>query len=310
MRNALLLLLTFFAVACSTPTLRELRSSAGAGGSPRVLVVTAHPDDEIAFAGALYKISTHLGGVVDLLVITNGEAGYKYSTLAERLYGAKLTDEEVGRRLLPEIRARELAESAYYLGIHGVKLLGEKDHQYTQELDEVFGPNAKIWNLERVRRELDDVLTNGRYDFVFGLRPRPTTHAHHKAATLLAAEAVLAQPEARRPVMMVVQVVDHSSASPLEFAVNDGGLVVGPFPFDRTQKFGHEGKLDYRIVANWGIAAHKSQGTMQNFMRRGEREEYFLFGEQRLEGARMAAELFERLREPQYREATTPAKAP
>ncbi len=282
----------------STPTPAAESSSTSAG--PRVLVVTAHPDDEIAFAGLLYKVSSHLGGTCDLVVVTNGEAGFKYATLAESLYGAELTDERVGRARLPEIRKRELMESAGYLGIHGVRFLDEQDHRYTTDIEEVLGPNAKVWDLARVRRELDAVLDQGRYDFVLGLRPRDESHAHHKAATALAAEAVLHQPEERRPVMMVVQVVEHVKASPLQFAANDGGLVVGPFVFDRTQKFGHQGKLDYRVVTNWAIAAHKTQGTMQLFVNRGEREEYFLFGEQRLEGARKAAELFERLREPQF----------
>jgi LmbE family N-acetylglucosaminyl deacetylase len=267
---------------------------------PRVLVVTAHPDDECAFAGLLYKVSTHLGGTCDLVVITNGEAGFKYATLAESLYAAELTDEHIGRARLPAIRKRELMESAGYLGLRGVRFLDEQDHNYTTDIDEVLGPKAKVWDLARVRRELDAVLDQGRYDFVLGLRPREESHAHHKAATALAAEAVLQQPEEHRPVMLVVQVVEHTKASPLQFAANDGGLVVGPFVFDRTQKFGHQGKLDYRVVANWAITAHKTQGTMQLFVNRGEREEYFLFGDQRLVGARKAAELFERLREPQF----------
>lgn len=290
--------------ACAAPDAAPAPSPARARperpGAPRILGVVAHPDDEIAFGGLLYKAATHLGARCDLVVITNGEAGFKYATLAEAMYSAELTDEAVGRARLPQIRKRELLESAGYLGVNGVRFLDEQDHRYTTDIDEVLGPNAKVWDLPRVRRELDSVLEAGRYDFVVGLRPREQTHAHHKAATLLATEAVLHQPVERRPVMLVVGVTEHAKATPLEFAANDGGLVVGPFVFDRTQKFGHQEKLDYRVVINWAIAAHKTQGTMQLFAGRGEREEYFLFGEQRLEGARKAAELFERLREPQY----------
>lgn len=286
--------------ACSTAPRTPKGPSSQRPSGPRILGVVAHPDDEIAFGGLLFKAATHLGARCDLVVITNGEGGFKYATLAESMYGAELTDEAVGRARLPEIRKRELRESANYLGVSSVRFLDEADHRYTTDIDEVLGANAKVWNLARVRRELDRVLEQGRYDFVVGLRPREQTHAHHKAATLLAAEAVLHQPAERRPVMLVVGVTEHTKATPLEFAANDGGLAVGPFVFDRTQKFGHQDKLDYRVVINWAIAAHKTQGTMQLLVGRGEREEYFLFGEQRLEGARKTAALFERLRERQF----------
>src|SRR5689334_10565487 len=49
----------------------------------RVLVVVAHPDDETDFVGAVYKLTHVLGGKADLCIITNGEGGYRYATLAE-----------------------------------------------------------------------------------------------------------------------------------------------------------------------------------------------------------------------------------
>jgi len=54
--------------------------------NPKVLAVVAHPDDETQFAATLYKISHEMGGTVDVVMITNGEGGYKYSTLAEPIY--------------------------------------------------------------------------------------------------------------------------------------------------------------------------------------------------------------------------------
>ena len=48
---------------------------------PKILVVTAHPDDDAVFAAANYKIVHDLKGIVDIALITNGEGGYKYSTL-------------------------------------------------------------------------------------------------------------------------------------------------------------------------------------------------------------------------------------
>jgi len=300
MRTAVAFLLVTFAAACSGATRRQAAAATEREGAPRILGVVAHPDDEIAFGGLLYKAATYLGARCDLVVITNGEGGFKYATLAESMYAAELTDEAIGRAALPAIRKRELLESASYLGVREVRFLDERDHRYTTDVSEVLGSDANVWNLARVRRELDAALERGKYDFVVGLKPRDETHAHHKAATLLAAEAVLQQPEGRRPVMLVVGVTEHARATPLQFAQADVGLTVGPFVFDRTQKFGHQDRLDYRVVINWAIAAHKTQGTMQLFAGRGEREEYFLFGEQHLEGARKTAELFERLRGAQY----------
>src|SRR5262245_31305394 len=80
------------------------------GDGPRVLAVFGHPDDETVFAATLYKIGSYLGGTCDAVVITDGEAGFKYSTLAEALYGAELTDERVGRSALPAIRRKEMLE--------------------------------------------------------------------------------------------------------------------------------------------------------------------------------------------------------
>ena len=74
---------------------------------PKVLIVVAHPDDEYTFAATVYRMTKELGGIVDQLILTNGEGGYRYSRLAEAYYGLALTREEVGRAHLPEIRKQE-----------------------------------------------------------------------------------------------------------------------------------------------------------------------------------------------------------
>jgi len=65
----------------------------------KLLIVAAHPDDEYAFAGAVYRLTHELGWVADHVVITNGEGGYRYSALAEAIYGVGLTNESEGRRV-------------------------------------------------------------------------------------------------------------------------------------------------------------------------------------------------------------------
>lgn len=41
----------------------------------------AHPDDESFCTGTVYKLTHDYNAKVDLACITNGEGGYKYSTL-------------------------------------------------------------------------------------------------------------------------------------------------------------------------------------------------------------------------------------
>lgn len=297
MRHISLLLVALLASACAGLSGKRVDVARPSGGNgPRVLGVIAHPDDELAFGATLYRLAHQLDATCDLLVITNGEGGFKYATLAEPLYGAELSDEATGRALLPAIRQRELRESGRILGAASITFLGERDHRYTQDLNEVLGPDATAWDLPRVRRALAGALSQGAYDYVLALAPREESHAHHKAATALAAEAVLAVPEERRPVMLVANV--RSAADPLTLVyAQESGAKVGPFVVDRREKFGHQGKLDYSIVVNWAIAAHKSQGSMQLYMGRGDREEFALFGDRSEVASRRAEALFLRLQE-------------
>ena len=103
---------------------------------PRVLIVEAHPDDESACAASVYKITHDLHGTVDLAVITDGEGGYKYSTLANDYYHLNLTDESIGRKKLPGIRRRELQAAGAILGIRHYTFFNQKDARYTLNVHE------------------------------------------------------------------------------------------------------------------------------------------------------------------------------
>ena len=189
MGRALLLLLLLPLSACSATDVVTVTPDAGNTG-PRVLCVFAHPDDETTVAGALYKTATLLDGTVDMVLITNGEGGFKYSTLAERMYGLELTREDVGRAHLPRIRREEMLAGCTLLGVHQVHFLEETDHRYSQDPLEVLGEGAQVWDIARIEAALDEVLAEGDYDFVLTMAPSPTTHGHHQAATVLAARAV------------------------------------------------------------------------------------------------------------------------
>ena len=249
--------------------------------APRVLIVVAHPDDEACFAATVYEIVHNLGGVVDQLVITNGEGGYRYSLLAEPVYGAALTDEAVGRAKLPEIRKRELLESGKILGIANHFFLDQRDVRYTQDIDEVLNQH---WQPGVVLPEVERRIAEGHYDFVFTLFPSPETHGAHKASTLTALKAVeqLAgrevKPVVRHPVVLGCQDAQSGATEP-----SWQGFVSALHPFrvepevfvtDRAVKFGFRDALDYQIIVNWVIAAHKSQGAFQMDMNRADREEF------------------------------------
>ena len=126
---------------------------------PKVLVVTAHPDDETGMAVTIYKITHELKGTVDQCVITNGEGGYKYSTLSEDYYGLELTDEKVGRKHLPQIRKQELMNAGKIIGITNHFFLDQKDAGYSLNEKE---PLDTTWNVAWVNTRLSEILKTVR----------------------------------------------------------------------------------------------------------------------------------------------------
>ncbi|MFH0947211.1 MAG: PIG-L family deacetylase [Planctomycetota bacterium] len=286
----LLLSLALTLSACITPgknLFEEHRvyrpSAASAETGPRILAVVAHPDDEILFAGTLYTTSMLLDGVCDVALITNGEGGYKYSTLAEPIYGEKLTDEAIGRARLPDIRREEFLSGCSILGVRRAFLLNQQDHRYTQDPLEVLGEGQQIWNLEFICASLEKILRRGDYDFVFTLTPTAGTHGHHKAATVLALRAVAALPEDERPVILCARTgsAEEEADAPYEqledFPITALREGAESFRFDRTKPFGYSDRLNLKVIANWAIAEHKSQGTMQLAANRGDYEQYSVF---------------------------------
>jgi len=246
---------------------------------PRVLAVVAHPDDEIAFAGVLYKNATLLGGISDILTITDGAGGYKYSTLAERFYELPLTDPEVGARELPGIRQHELIRGCRILAVSRLHWLGQPDTGYTQNPSDVLADSEGGWDVAAIRRVLRDRIPE--YDYILTHTPTAQTHGHHQAATRLAIATAKELGEEDRPIVLGVRFPGEGGAipDPFEGAVDDPSTrQYGPrLVFDRGQKFGYRGRLDYSIIANLAIAAHASQGTMQLLVGPAREESYYVY---------------------------------
>lgn len=279
------------AVAC-------LVATAAAQPSPaRVLVVVAHPDDDTDFVGIVYKLTHVLGGKADLCIVTNGEGGYRYSTLAEPIYGLKLTQESVGRKELPAIRKREARAGGAIAGYSNLFFLDQLDKAYTENVHEVL---EKQWDTAFVRRRLSEILNKGHYDFVFIAEPTKATHGGHQAASLMALAAVAAVPANRRPVILATNTYKKGDPPP-DYQGRDDSPVARarpidpPLEFDLRQPFGFQDRLDYRIVVNWVIAEHKSQGIMQLYLNSFDTERSFLFAIDDDAGVARAKALFARL---------------
>lgn len=265
-----------------------------------VLLVVAHPDDEAMFAATVYKITHTLKGNVDLALVTDGSGGFRYAQLAEPIYGLKLTDERIARHHLPAIRKAELMSGGRIIGLRNYFFFDELDHAYTENVDTVLN---HVWNAGAVRSRLHDIMAQGRYDFVFVHLPIPNFHAHHKAATILALEAAAQLPSDSRPLVLGSFVGSRNDSTQLfsEFTEHPGYPItrvtpgLPPFIFDRTQPLSPDGRLNYQIVVNWLIAAHKTQGTMQLLMNRGDTERFWVFEMNGGEAPARAEALFRRL---------------
>jgi len=279
------------------------------GDSLAVLVVTAHPDDATLMAGALYKLTHTLGANVDLALVTDGGGGFHYAMIAEPYYGVPLHYEEAARQHLPAVRKEELRGSARVLGLRDLFFLDAFDHEYTTDVDTVL---QHVWDVDAVRDSLRAIMARGRYDFVLGLLPTEETHGHHKAATILALEAAGQLPTDARPVVLGADFADAEDlpapdGPPYTFSGLAGYPItaVDPsapvFRFDRLQPMEEDGVVDYKLVANWALAEHKSQGDLAGYFNRGDYEFYWFFAANDPAKLDDAATLFARLDENPWR---------
>jgi LmbE family N-acetylglucosaminyl deacetylase len=264
---------------------------------PKLLIVAAHPDDEYAFAATTYRLTRELGWAADHVVITNGEAGYRYSALAEAVYGVGLTGEREGRSRLPAIRKRETLAAGKVLGIRRHYFLDQRDSGFAA--DAASAPTNN-WDYGTVRTFLAGLLHREHYDAVFTLLPTAETHGHHRAATLLTLEAAATLPEDIRPLLFGAD--PCAAAAPTEFFRGMPGQPLSQtrgerpaFVFNRDAHFGYRDALNYQIVVNWFIAEHKSQGLFQTDSGKHQLEQFWLFEASGRDADSRARELAARL---------------
>ncbi len=275
----------------------SMTSGQGTNLLTNVLIITAHPDDESGMAGTIYKITHELNGNADLAVITNGEAGYKYSLLAEPFYHLQLTNEEIGRKHLPTIRKKELMAAGNIIGIRNYYFFDQQDNHYTLDADTVL---TSIWDVPTVKARLKKIIQDGSYDFIFCLLPTKETHGHHKAATIIALET-LNEIKSARPIILAVSGSEKTDSTETSFNELENYPLTkissahSSFRTDRTKSFGFKNQLNYKIIVNWEIAEHKSQGSMQTYMNKGDFENFWYFDMNGIEGRQKCEAFFRRL---------------
>lgn len=251
-----------------------------AARGPKLLIVVAHPDDEYMFAATTCRLVRELGWIADQAVITNGEAGYRYSSLAELVYGTRLAEEGEGRAHLPAIRREEVLRAGKILGVRKHFFLDQKDLGFSSIAAEAETAN---WNRARIGQFLFELLCKERYDAVFTLLPTLKTHGHHRAATTLTLEAVARLRENDRPLVFGADADSDFDPAPFEGLPRQPltATVTGKpaISFDRGASFGYHDALSYQIVVNWVIAEHKSQGLFQNDAGKNRFEHFWLFRE-------------------------------
>ncbi|TLU98152.1 PIG-L family deacetylase [Dyadobacter luticola] len=267
------------------------------GQSPRVLIVTAHPDDETMFPVTVFKITHELKGSADLALITDASGGYN-GLVASSYYGMNMTDSVIGRKHLPLIRKKEIMASGEILGIGNFFFLDQLDDYYNRNEKPYL--EGKNWDIKYVERRLDQILAKGNYDFIFCLIPSDGQHAHHKTASISAIRAAQRFKGAQKPIVLGGQ--SRNKDSKIDFTGLPGypetnvAANAPALDFDRSYSFGEDNKHSYMIVADWVKAAHKSQsGDMNQAMHRGELETFLYFSINGEAGVAKAKDLFEKV---------------
>lgn len=210
-----------------------------------------------------------LGGEVDELIVTDGEGGFRYSTLAAAYYKKPLTTEAVGRKELPAIRKMEAINAGKVLGIRSHFFLNQRDGYFTTDQTDA----GKLgWNSALITSTIRSLIRKEHYAYVFSVLPRSTTHGAHQAATAVAASAIDSLPEDLRPALLgfdtdPTRFAPHAGAEPGQKWQEEYA-----YAFDRTAKFGFRNALSYQIVVDWMIAEHKSQGLLQTMDGKDPRE--------------------------------------
>ncbi len=265
---------------------------------PKVLIVTAHPDDETMFPATIFKITKELKGTVDLALITDASGGYN-GMVASTYYDKNLTDSATGRAALPLIRKKELLCSGEVMGIRNFFFFDQLDDFYQLDPKPFF--EGKRWDMAFCEKKLNKILEDGQYDYVLCLIPSAEQHAHHKTASILALRAVNNLKISKKPIVLGGRALNKNYTYRFDklegFPETKISKKAPVFYFDRSFGFGENNQHSYMIVADWVKACHKSQsGDMNSSMHKGDLETFWYFDINSESGIEPTSKFFEKLR--------------
>ena len=255
-----------------------------------VLVVIAHPDDETLFAGLIHALTHRMHAIVDLVCVTNGEGGFRYSGPSEYLYDhLQLSNESIGRQHLPRIRQQELLASGRILGIRKFFFYDQLDLKYDRNVEIVFNEQ---WNKQFVIQQLEQTIKTGNgsngYDIMLIMLPSTESHGHHSASGLIALETIERLHSNKTSTIKIPTIIGGSEFSlnqhpqyPSNRLAEISSKSPNSFHFNRTWTLSSTNNIcDYQLIVLWACSEHKSQGTLlhQTLMSYARvNEQYFYF---------------------------------
>lgn len=266
---------------------------------PRVLVVTAHPDDETGVSVAMFKITKELKGTVDMAVMTDGGGGFADSQLGAIYFGLNLTDSIVARTHLPMIRKQEIINAGKIMGVRNIYFMEQPDDFYSTDITPYI--SGKNWNIPYVESRMDKLLAERQYDFIITMLPHAGQHGHHKTSVMMALRAVQRFKGLNKPIIIAGN-SGREGMKPTEFTMLEGypetkiKVDAPKFTLNRAFRFAENDKLSYKIVADWVISEYKSQGAIQeNGIHRTDFETYHYYDMNDVSGIAKVQKLFDDL---------------
>jgi len=266
---------------------------------PKVLVVTAHPDDETGFSVTMFKITHELKGTVDMAVMTDGGGGFADSQLGAMYYGLPLTDSVTARTHLPMLRKQEILNAGKIMGVRNIYFMEQPDDWYTTDITPYI--SGKNWDIGYVEKRMDRLLAERGYDFIITMVPHAGQHGHHKTSVLMALRALQRYKGPNKPIIIAGSSMSANS-KPSDFTMLDGypETKLKPnspkFTLNRAFRFKENDKVSYKIVADWVISEYKSQGAIQeNGIHRTDMEIYHYYDMNDASGIEKVQKLFDDL---------------